>query len=143
MRILLRADSGFARQDLMAWCEANDIDFLFGLAKNERLTTEIKAELDLAAASSRRTGTPARRFKTFMWLTRSSWSRRRRVVAKAEWTQGEANPRFVVTSMARKEGGRDTQFSALAIRLIRPDDILADEQINLWHIEASGGVAAN
>src|SRR3954447_22526331 len=101
--ILLRADSGFAREDLMAWCEANGVDFLFGLAKNERLTAEIKADLDLAAATSLRTGTPARRFKTFMWMTRSSWSRRRRVVAKAEWTQGEANPRFVVTSMARKE----------------------------------------
>ena len=102
-RILLRANSGFAREDLMAWCEANGVDFLFGLAKNERLTAEIKADLDLAAATSLRTGTPARRFKTFMWMTRSSWSRRRRVVAKAEWTQGEANPRFVVTSMARKE----------------------------------------
>jgi hypothetical protein len=102
-RILLRADSGFAREDLMAWCEATGVDFLFGLAKNERLTAEIKAELDLVAATSLRTGTPARRFKTFMWTTRSSWSRRRRVVAKAEWTQGEANPRFVVTSMARKE----------------------------------------
>ena len=87
----------------MAWCEANGVDFLFGLAKNERLTAVIKSELDLAAATSRRTGTPARRFKTFIWMTRSSWSRPRRVVAKAEWTQGEANPRFVVTSMARKE----------------------------------------
>jgi hypothetical protein len=102
-RILLRADSGFAREDLMAWCEANGVDFLFGLAKNDRLTAEIKTELDLAAATSRRTGAPARRFRTFMWMTRSSWSRRRRVVAKAEWTQGEANPRFVVTSLARKE----------------------------------------
>src|SRR4051795_5861129 len=98
-RILLRADSGFAREDLMTWCEATGVDFLFGLAKNERLTAEIKADLDLAAATSLRTGTPARRFKTFMWTTRSSWSRRRRVVAKAEWTQGEANPRFVVTSL--------------------------------------------
>ena len=113
MRILLRADSGFARQDLMAWCEANDIDFLFGLAKNERLTTEIKAELDLAAASSRRTGTPARRFKTFMWLTRSSWSRRRRVVAKAEWTQGEANPRFVVTRWRARRAAETHSFPRL------------------------------
>jgi hypothetical protein len=68
-RILLRADSGFAREDLMAWCEANGVDFLFGLAKNERLTAEIKTELDLAAATSRRIGAPARRFKTFMWMT--------------------------------------------------------------------------
>jgi hypothetical protein len=103
VRILLRADSGFAREDLMAWCEANGVDFLFGLAKTERLIAEIKTELDLAAAKSRRSGKPERRFKDLMWTTRASWSRRRRVVAKAEWTQGEANPRFVVTSLRRDE----------------------------------------
>lgn len=99
VRILLRADSGFARDSLMAWCEANGVDFLFGLARNTRLVEEIAAELGEAEARSRRTGKPARRFKDFMWATRDSWSRRRRVVAKAEWTQGEANPRFVVTSL--------------------------------------------
>jgi hypothetical protein len=103
VRILLRADSGFTGEDLMAWCEANGVDFLFGLAKNERLIAEIKTELDLAAANSRRSGKPERRFKDFMWTTRASWSRRRRVVAKAEWTQSEANPRFVVTSLRRDE----------------------------------------
>src|SRR5207244_3089654 len=102
-RILLRADSGFAREELMAWCEANGVDFLFGLAQNDRLIAEIKTELELAAAKSRRTGGPERRFKSFTWMTRRSWSRRRRVVAKAEWTQGEANPRFVVTSLTRAE----------------------------------------
>src|SRR5439155_505298 len=102
-RILLRADSGFAREDLMAWCEANGVDFLFGLAQNERLIAEIKTELDLVATKSRRTGRPERRFKTFLWATRRTWSRRRRVVAKAEWTKGEANPRFVVTSLRRDE----------------------------------------
>src|SRR3954452_24507110 len=80
-RILLRADSGFARDDLMAWCEANDVDFLLGLAQNERLNGEIKSELDRVAAKSARTGRPERRFKSFMWRTRTSWSRRRRVVA--------------------------------------------------------------
>ncbi len=101
-RIMLRADSGFARDDLMAWCEANDVDFVFGLARNERLVAAIASELDRAVAKSRRTGRPERRFKSFMWMTRSTWSGRRRVVAKAEATQGEANPRFVVTSLARK-----------------------------------------
>jgi Transposase DDE domain group 1 len=102
-RILLRADSAFARDELMGWCEANGIDFLFGLARNERLVAEIAAELDLVAAKSRRTGRAERRFKSFMWMTRTSWSRRRRVVGKAEWTNGEANPRFVVTSLTRQE----------------------------------------
>jgi DDE family transposase len=103
-RILLRADSGFAREELMAWCEANGVDFLFGLARNERLVAELKSELDVVATKSQRTGRPERRFKTFMWQTRKSWSRRRRVVAKAEWTNGEANPRFVVTSLRGDEG---------------------------------------
>ena len=101
--ILLRADSGFAREELMAWCEANGVDFLFGLAKNDRLNAMIKTELDRAAAKSQLTGKPARYFKDFRWTTRGSWSQRRRVVAKAEWTQGEANPRFVVTSLKRAE----------------------------------------
>src|SRR6202165_1201495 len=65
-RILLRADSGFARDDLMAWCEENGVDFVFGLQKNERLVTEIETELDRVAAKSRGTGRPGRRFKTFL-----------------------------------------------------------------------------
>ena len=103
VRILLRADSGFAREALMAWCDSNRVDYLFGLARNERLVGVIEAELEQAAADSRRTGKPARRFKDFLWTTRDSWSRRRRVVAKAEHTQGEANPRFVVTSLKAEE----------------------------------------
>jgi hypothetical protein len=102
--ILLRADSGFARDELMTWCEANGVDFVFGLPKNERLIAMIESALAQAEAKSRRTGEPARRFKSFMWTTRTSWSRSRRVVAKAEWTQGEANPRFVVTSLRRNAG---------------------------------------
>jgi Transposase DDE domain group 1 len=103
VRILVRADSGFARDDLMAWCEANGVHFLFGLAKNDRLIAEIESELAQAEAKSRRTGKPARYFKDFRWTTRRSWSRERRVVAKAEFTKGEANPRFVVTSLKRAQ----------------------------------------
>ena len=102
-RILLRADSGFAREALMAWCEATAVDFLFGLARNPRLAAAIAPELAAAEAESRHTGQPARRFKDMMWSTRDSWSRRRRVVAKAEWTGGAANPRFVVTSLGAAE----------------------------------------
>ena len=103
VRILLRADSGFARDALMTWCELNGIDYLFGLARNSRLVGEIEAGLAEAAEISRKTGKPARRFKDFSWSTLDSWSRQRRVVAKAEWTGGEANPRFVVTSLGRAE----------------------------------------
>lgn len=107
VRILLRGDSGFAREDLMAWCEANKVDYLFGLARNARLAGEIEGDLRRAEEEARRTGQAARRFKDFRWTTLGSWSRRRRVVAKAEWTPwfagGKDNPRFVVTSLGREE----------------------------------------
>jgi len=98
-RILLRADSGFCREALMAWCEQNRVDYVFGLAKNDRLIAEIHNELAWAEEDANKSGKPARRFKDFRWSTLNSWSRRRRVVAKAEWTHGEANPRFIVTSL--------------------------------------------
>jgi hypothetical protein len=93
VRIWLRADSGFARDALMNWCESNGVDFLFGLAKNERLNAELAEDLAAAAKESQETGKPARRFKDFSYRTRDSWSRARRVVGKAEWmtpTQAEA-----------------------------------------------------
>ena len=102
--ILLRADSGFAREELMAWCENNNVGYLFGLQRTTRLVAELEAELGLAAAESQETGRPARRFKEFLWSTRKSWSRHRRVIAKAEHTKGEANPRFLVTSLAAEDG---------------------------------------
>ena len=103
VRVLLRADAGFARDALMTWCEHNGVDYLFGLARNRRLVGEIATELAQAREQSQATRRPARRFKDFMWSTLDSWSRPRRVVAKAEWTGGEANPRFVVSSLGRSE----------------------------------------
>jgi hypothetical protein len=103
VRVLLRADSGFARESLMVWCETHRVDFVFGLARNPRLVDEIYVELANAEEEASRTGRPARRFKDFFYRTLDSWSRRRRVVAKAEWTHAEANPRFVVTSLRREE----------------------------------------
>jgi hypothetical protein len=103
VRILLRADSGFCREPIMAWCEANRIDYVFGLARNARLTAEIETEMRGACAEAEKTGKPARRFKDFRWSTLDSWSRTRRVIGKAEWTQGEANPRFIVTSLKPAE----------------------------------------
>src|SRR5271165_6617542 len=98
VRILLRADGGFARDDLMAWCEANGADFLFGLARNERLVCEIATELDLVAAKSRRTGRPERRFKSFMWTTRASWSCRRPNGRKEKPIRALSSPRSGATS---------------------------------------------
>ena len=102
-RILLRADSGFCREDLMAWCEANRVDYLFGLARNDRLVATVGQELADAMAESLETGKAARRFKDFRYSTLKSWSRERRVVGKAEVTRGDTNPRFVVTSLSPAE----------------------------------------
>jgi Transposase DDE domain group 1 len=103
VRILLRGDSGFCRDELMAWCEANRVDYVFGLARNERLEQALTSEVIAATIESLRTGRAARCFKDFRYATRDSWSRERRVVGKAEVTGGEANPRFVVTSLKRSE----------------------------------------
>jgi hypothetical protein len=100
VKILLRADSGFARDELMAWCEANGADYVFGLARNERLVGAVAHELALAEAESLAQGGPARRFADFAWRTLDSWSHTRRVVAKAEHLPKGSNPRFIVTSLA-------------------------------------------
>jgi hypothetical protein len=99
VRILLRGDSGFCREALMAWAEANRVDYVFGLARNERLSGEIEAAMEQAQSQSEASGKPARRFRDFRWATLKSWSCKRRVIGKAEWTEGKANPRFVVTSL--------------------------------------------
>ena len=100
--IVVRADSGFCREELMAWCEANEVHYVLGLARNERLRAEIVDAMADAALEHERTGKPARRFVEFDYQTLRSWSRARRVVAKAEQLEGKENPRFVVTSLSRK-----------------------------------------
>jgi hypothetical protein len=97
--ILVRGDSGFCREAIMFWCEKNNVDYVFGLAKNERLLAQIVDELQQARSQWERTRQPARVFKEFSYATRESWSRSRRVIAKAEHLDQGANPRFVVTSL--------------------------------------------
>lgn len=99
VRIVLRGDSGFARDAIMTWCEANNVHFLLGLARNSRLVGMIAEPLAQAAAETLQTGKPARRFVEFAYATRDSWSRERRVIAKAEQTGDKSNPRFVVTTL--------------------------------------------
>lgn len=103
VEILVRADSGFAREELMAWCEANAVDYLLGLARNSRLESALKKELARATQLHSQTGRPARCFRDFRYETCSSWSRKRRVVGKAEVLTQGPNPRFVVTSLTKAE----------------------------------------
>jgi hypothetical protein len=100
VRILLRADSGFCREEIMAWCEAHGVDYLFGLAKNSRLLEAVEPALADAQVRYLQTGVAARVFADFAYQTRDSWSRARRVVGKAEYLPKGPNPRFVVTSLA-------------------------------------------
>jgi len=111
VQILLRGDSGFCRDYLMRWCEANHVDFLFGLAKNKRLLKIMGAAMQEAKASFQRTGQAARVFQDFEYRTHKSWSRTRRVVGKAEHIVGDkANPRFVVTSLSATEFAAQTLY---------------------------------
>jgi len=110
VKIVLRADSGFCRDDIMRWCEANGVDYLFGLAKNQRLVRMLGRELHEAKCDYERTGAPARRFKDFTYRTRGSWNQARRVVGKAEHLAKGANPRFVVTSLPVEEFDPQTLY---------------------------------
>jgi hypothetical protein len=102
VEIWLRADSGFCREDLMAWCEANGAHYVFGLARNTRLEAEIEGELAEAEQRAAKSGKAERIFKEFQYKTRQSWSRERRVVAKAEHLSKGPNPRFIVTSLTSR-----------------------------------------
>ena len=104
VRIILRGDSGFCRNELMSWCEDHAVDFVFGLARNQRLRRIIGAQMQAATQQWNETGKPARVFTEFQYQTRKrkkgGWRQQRRVVAKAEHIDGKENPRFVVTSLA-------------------------------------------
>jgi hypothetical protein len=103
VEIGIRGDSGFCRDELMTWCENNDVDYVLGLAKNTRLKKEIEEEMGKAKAEYERTGKEAREFKDFRYMTLDSWSRERRVVGKAEHLAKGENPRFVVTTLSKDE----------------------------------------
>jgi hypothetical protein len=138
VRVVLRADSGFCREALMAWCEENRVDYLFGLARNARLEAEIAGELAEAAAESQATGRPARRFRDFLWTTLDSWSRRRRVVGKAECTRGEPNPRFVVTSLKPKAGEARHLYEKVYCARGEMENRIKECQLDLFADRTSG-----
>jgi hypothetical protein len=103
VKIVLRADSGFCREELMAWCEQNRTDYVFGLARNQRLRRIIGREMHQAQMLHQSTGKAVRLFTQFSYQTRKSWSGSRRVVAKAEYLDKGENPRFLVTSLSAEQ----------------------------------------
>jgi hypothetical protein len=102
VRIIIRGDSGFCRERIMSWCETHGVDYVLGLAKNDRLLAEIDPELAQVRQQFEHTRQAARVFKNFTYQTRDSWTRSRRVVGKAEHLDKGANPRFVVTSLSHE-----------------------------------------
>jgi len=102
VKIILRADSGFCREELLAWCENHEVDYVFGFARNQRLRRIIGRAMQEAQQEHRRTGKSARVFTEFAYRTKKSWSRARRVVAKAEQLEGKENPRYLVTSLGKE-----------------------------------------
>jgi Transposase DDE domain group 1 len=117
VRIILRGDSGFCRNELMSWCEANRVDYVFGLARNQRLRRIIGPQMWEATQQWGTTGKPARVFTEFSYQTRKrkngGWDRERRVVAKAEHIDGKENPRFVVTSLKAEEWAAQALYEEL------------------------------
>ena len=117
VKIVLRGDSGFCRNELMSWCEANRVDYVFGLARNQRLRRIIGPQMWEATQQWGATGKPARVFSEFSYQTRKrkngGWDRERRVVAKAEHIDGKENPRFVVTSLKAEEWAAQELYEEL------------------------------
>jgi hypothetical protein len=131
-RIILRADSGFCRDALMSWCEDHGVHYVFGLARNARLTRAIGGELHAAEAESARTGEAARRFQELDYRTRKSWSRSRRVVAKAEHLGDKANPRFIVTSLPREAHPAQALYEELYCARGEMENRIKEAQLNLF-----------
>jgi hypothetical protein len=133
-RLVLRADSGFARDALMAWCEDNGVDFVFGLARNERLQQMIATDLELVRTVSQeeRDGAPTRAYRELRYQTRDSWTRERRVVAKAEWLGDKNNPRFVVTSLSEEAHPAQALYEELYCARGDMENRIKEQQLDLF-----------
>jgi hypothetical protein len=132
VKILLRADSGFARDELMTWCETNGVDYVFGLARNDRLVGAIADDLAAVELESLAQGGPVRRFADFPWRTLDSWSRARRVVAKAEHLPKGSNPRFVVTSLPATDLDARTLYEDVYCARGEVENRIKEQQLDLF-----------
>ena len=131
-RINIRGDSGFCRESIMQWCEANDVGFVLGLARNRRLVRALGSEMREARKVHQRTGKPARRFRDFTYRTRKSWSRSRRVVGKAEHLSKGENPRFVVTSLSPRKATARRLYEQLYCGRGEMENRIKEQQLDLF-----------
>ena len=139
VEILVRADSGFARDRLMAWCEANEVDYVLGLARNSRLQAlldptfaELEAVLEENADAARR------RFADLRYQTCNSWSRERRVIGKAEITRDSRNPRFVVTTLDVEEHDAQHVYEQIYCARGEMENRIKEQQLDLFSTRTSG-----
>ena len=140
VRIIIRGDSGFCREEIMSFCEQNEkMDYVLGLAKNERLHKEIEAELAQAQKLQQSSAQAARVFKDFRYRTRKSWSRERRVVGKAEYLAKGANPRFVVTSISSEEKEARTLYEDFYCARGDMENRIKEQQLGLFADRTSTG----
>ena len=132
VRIIVRGDSGFAREELMSWCESQGVDFVLGLARNARLQRALGGELRQARAMFEESGEAARVFKDFIYQTRKSWSRQRRVVGKAEHLSKGANPRFIVTSLSSEKWEASVLYEKLYCARGEMENRIKEQQLCLF-----------
>jgi hypothetical protein len=132
VRIIVRGDSGFCREGLMSFCERNGIDYILGIAKNARLERMIASQMEHARRKYLRTGKAARSFRNFRYRTLNTWSRKRRVVGKAEYLAKGANPRFVVTSLSREEYPTRSLYEDLYCTRGEMENRIKEQQADLF-----------
>jgi len=139
VKILIRADSGFCREEIMSWCESNGVDYLLGLAKNNRLVAMIEAESTQARQQFEATGGASRVFAELRYQTLETWGRERRVVAKAEHLSKGANPRFVVTSLREQDRAADVLYEEDYCGRGEMENRIKEQQLHLFADRTGAG----
>ena len=140
VKICLRGDAGFCREKLMAWCESEGIDYIFGLAQNPRLKKQIETEMAQAEKQYAQTQAPVRMFTEFFYATKKTWSQERRVIAKVEHLDKGANPRFVVTSLSPQQmAAKELYEKGYCARGDCPENRIKEQQLDLFADRTSTG----
>jgi hypothetical protein len=132
VKVVIRADSGFCREEILRWCEENGVDYVLGLAQNPRLVAAIAAELVQVRERYEATKQPARAFAELRYRTLDTWSRERRVVAKAEHLVKGPNPRFVVTSLSPEERGAQPLYEEDYCGRGEMENRIKEQQLHLF-----------
>jgi hypothetical protein len=132
VKVVIRADSGSCREEILRWCEENGVDYVLGLAQNPRLVAAIAAELVQVRERYEATKQPARAFAELRYRTLDTWSRERRVVAKAEHLVKGPNPRFVVTSLSPEERGAQPLYEEDDCGRGEMENRIKEQQLHLF-----------